>query len=203
MRKNYQLICDEQIKELTGEGKVPSLLLHSCCGPCSSYVLEYLSKHFLVTVAFFNPNIYPEEEYTKRLDTQREIVEKMPFSHEVKLLEMPYDYHRFLSSARGLESEKEGGKRCVECFKLRLFETAKTAKELGFDCFATTLSVSPHKNAELLNRIGEDAEKSFGVKYLTADFKKREGYKRSIELSRQYNLYRQEYCGCEFSQNKD
>lgn len=203
MGKNYQLICDEQIKELTKDGKVPSLLLHSCCGPCSSYVLEYLSKYFLVTVAFFNPNIYPEEEYAKRLNTQREIICKMSFSNKVKLLEMPYNYSDFISSVKGLEGEKEGGKRCVECFKLRLFETAKTAKELGFDCFATTLSVSPHKNAELLNKIGEEAEQTFGVKYLVSDFKKREGYKRSIELSRQYNLYRQEYCGCEFSQKRD
>ena len=203
MGKNYQLICDEQIKELTNGGKIPSLLLHSCCGPCSSYVLEYLSRFFCVTVAFFNPNIYPEKEYTKRLEAQREIIDKMPVCNRVQLLEMPYNHQSFLTSVKGLESEKEGGKRCIECFGLRLFETAKTAKKHGFDCFTTTLSVSPHKNAEFLNKIGEEAENIFGVKYLASDFKKREGYKRSIELSREYNLYRQRYCGCEFSMERD
>ena len=204
MNINYQLICDRQIEKMTSEGRVPSLLLHSCCGPCSSYVLEYLSRFFSITVLYYNPNIYPEREFQKRLETQREVLLKMAFKNPVRLMEArPYDYGEFLKASKNLEKEKEGGKRCVECFKLRLFETARLAAELGMDCFTTTLSVSPHKNAEILNLLGKEAESLFGVEYLEADFKKREGYKRSIELSKVHNLYRQEYCGCEFSINRE
>ena len=199
MKINYQLVCDEKIKELTADGTVPRLLLHSCCGPCSSYVLEYLSAFFEITVLFFNPNIYPENEYDKRLSEQKKLIEAMSFKNPVSLISVPYDYSAFLACAVGLEGEREGGARCTECFRLRLGKCAEIAKERGFDVFATTLSVSPHKNAALLNSIGEEFSEKYGVLYLPSDFKKREGYKRSIELSKQYGIYRQEYCGCEFS----
>lgn len=199
MKINYQLVCDKQIEEMTKGGKLPRLLLHSCCGPCSSYVIEYLSKFFDITVFFHNPNIAPEEEYEKRLSAQRQVVEKLVTENAVNLVAGEYDHGLFLDVSKGLEDVPEGGARCAECFRLRLSESARYAKENGFDCFTTTLSVSPHKNAELLNSLGEEIGASVGIKFLTADFKKREGYKRSIELSRELDIYRQEYCGCEFS----
>ncbi len=199
MKVNYQLICDKEIEELARDGKRPRLLLQSCCGPCSSYVLEYLTKFFDVTVFFSNSNIYPKEEFDKRLMTQHEVTEKLKTPYPVKLVADEYDHEEFLDKVAGLEGEPEGGMRCVECFRLRLLKTAEFAKENGFDCFTTTLSVSPHKNAEILNSLGKEIGESVGVFFLTADFKKREGYKRSIELSRELDLYRQEYCGCEFS----
>lgn len=187
---------EEQIAALSG---TPSLLLHSCCGPCSSYVLEVLSQHFNVTVLYFNPNIYPESEYKKRLAEQIKLIDGMPFKNPVCLMECDYDENEFLSAAQGFENEREGGARCEKCFRLRMEKTALLAKENGFDFFTTTLSVSPHKNAPLLNRIGEELSEKYGIKYLYGDFKKKEGYKRSIELSAQYDLYRQNYCGCRFS----
>lgn len=193
---NYQKMMEEQIASLKN---TPSLLLHSCCGPCSSYVLEVLSQNFNVTVLYYNPNIYPEEEYAKRLAEQKKIIEKMPFENPVKLMECGYDESEFLNAAKGYENEREGGSRCEKCFILRMKKTALLAKENGFDYFTTTLSVSPHKNAPLLNRIGEELEKEYGVKFLYADFKKKDGYKRSIALSKEYDLYRQDYCGCRFS----
>ncbi len=199
MKINYQLICDKQIEEMTRDGKRPRLLLHSCCGPCSSYVIEYLSRFFDVTVFFSNSNISPEEEFDKRLITQREVTEKLKTQYPVSLVADEYNHEDFLNKVSGLENEREGGARCTECFRLRLLEAAKYAKENGFDCFTTTLSVSPHKNAEILNSLGNEIGEQFGISFLTADFKKREGYKRSIELSRELDLYRQEYCGCEFS----
>ncbi len=199
MKNNFQLLCDKEIEDIKSRGIRPRLLLHSCCGPCSSYVLEYLSRYFDITVLFFNPNIYPDEEYFKRLETQREIISKMPFSGKVDIMECEYSHKEFLVRAEGYEAEREGGKRCAECFRLRLGKTAELAGEGKFDYFTTTLSVSPHKNAELLNSIGHELEKKYGVRFLISDFKKREGYKRSIELSRIYDLYRQVYCGCEFS----
>ncbi|MCQ4726293.1 epoxyqueuosine reductase QueH [Anaerotignum faecicola] len=199
MRKNYQLITDEEIKKIELNGIRPKLLLHSCCGPCSSYVLEYLSKYFDITVLFYNPNIYPESEYSKRLEEQFKLIEKADFEGNIEVMQAGYDYGKFLKAVNGLEEEREGGKRCFECFKLRLFETAKTAKEYGFDYFASTLTVSPHKNADILNNIGLELEREFNIKYLVSDFKKKDGYKRSIELSKRFGLYRQNYCGCEFS----
>lgn len=187
---------EEQIAALPG---TPSLLLHSCCGPCSSYVLEVLSQHFNVTVLYFNPNIYPESEYKKRLAEQIKIIEGMPFENPVHLMECDYSEDEFLAAAQGFENEREGGARCEKCFRLRMKKTALLAKENGFDFFTTTLSVSPHKNATLLNKIGEELSEKHGIKYLYGDFKKKEGYKRSIELSAQYDLYRQNYCGCRFS----
>ncbi len=199
MKINYQLLMEEEIKKLDG---TPTLLLQSCCGPCSSYVLEVLSRFFKVTVLYYNPNIYPKEEYDLRLNEQIKIINSMKFKNRVSLMECDYDENEFLNLIKGMENEREGGKRCKECFILRLNETAKRAKESGFDYFTTTLSVSPHKNAQLLNEIGKDLEKEYGVKYLVADFKKKEGYKRSIQLSKEFDLYRQEYCGCRFSLNE-
>lgn len=193
---NYQKKMEEQFEELSG---TPSLLLHSCCGPCSSYVLEVLSERFSVTVLYYNPNIYPENEYEKRLSEQIKIIDSMPFNNPVKLMPCGYDENEFLTAAEGYESEREGGSRCEKCFRLRMENTAAIAKEKGFDFFTTTLSVSPHKNAPLLNKIGEELSQKYGVKYLYADFKKKEGYKRSIILSKEYDLYRQDYCGCRFS----
>ncbi len=199
MKINYQLICDKEIEEMTRDGKRPRLLLHSCCGPCSSYVLEYLTKFFDVTVFFENSNIYPQEEFDKRLMTQREVTEKLKTPTEVGLVASEYNHDGFLEAVEGFEDAHEGGVRCTECFRFRLLKTAEYAKKNNFDCFTTTLSVSPHKNAEILNSLGKEIGEKFGIKFLTADFKKREGYKRSIELSRELGLYRQEYCGCEFS----
>lgn len=195
MKRDYQKELDILLNQLNEKSK-PKLLLHSCCGPCSSYVLEYLSKHFDITVYYFNPNIFPKEEYEKRLKNQLDLIEKSGWA---KFMPSEYNYDEFLSAATGLEGEKEGGLRCAECFRLRLRKTAEEAKKGGFDYFATTLSVSPHKNAQLLGQFGEEIGEEYGIKHLPSDFKKREGYKRSIELARQFDLYRQDYCGCEFS----
>ncbi len=195
-KQNYQKLMEQQIESIEG---TPSLLLQSCCGPCSSYVLEVLAQYFKVTVLYYNPNIYPEDEYYKRLDEQIKIINSMPFKNKVELMPCDYNEQEFLSVIGGLEGEREGGARCKECFDLRLGKTAFLAKENGFDFFTTTLTVSPHKNAQLLNQIGKELEEKYGVKYLFADFKKKEGYKRSIQLSKEYDLYRQEYCGCRFS----
>lgn len=193
MKTNYQTKLDELTAGLEGR---PTLLLHSCCGPCSSYVTEYLAKYFDISVYYFNPNIYPESEYIKRLETQKKWLDATGYAD---LIDADYDHTAFTEAADGLESEPEGGARCTECFILRLEGTAKRALELGYDYFGTTLTVSPHKNAALLNELGEQFAEKYGVKWLPSDFKKKEGYKRSIELSRQYELYRQNYCGCEFS----
>lgn len=192
MKKNYSRETEAIINSL-GE-KRPRLLLHSCCGPCSSSVLEYLTRHFDVTVFFFNPNIQPEEEYEKRLFWQRKVIDR--YKGAVGLIAPPYDGGRFAEVSRGLEALPEGGKRCENCFLLRLSETARLAKKEGFDYFTTTLTVSPHKNAELINKIGFEQAERTGANWLPADFKKKEGYKRSIELSAEYGLYRQSYCGC-------
>lgn len=193
---NFQKKMEEEISALNG---TPSLLLHSCCGPCSSYVLEVLSEFFNVTVLYYNPNIYPESEYQKRLKEQIKIIENMPFKNPVQLMPCDYDENEFLSAAEGFENEREGGSRCEKCFILRMEKTAQLAQENSFDYFTTTLSVSPHKNASMLNKIGAELSEKYDVKYLYADFKKKEGYKRSIILSKEYELYRQDYCGCRYS----
>lgn len=199
MKINYQLKLDEILASLPKENK-PSLLLHSCCGPCSSYVLEYLSKYFEITVFYYNPNITEHIEYEHRVEEQKRLI-TLVHPH-VHFLEGDYHPEVFLEMSKGLEEEKEGGARCMKCYHLRMNETAKKAKELGFDYFTTTLSISPYKDSEKLNQIGEKLEQQYGVSYLYADFKKRNGYKRSIELSKQYHLYRQDYCGCEFSKKR-
>lgn len=195
MKHNYQLDTDKTLAELTPDSPRPTLLLHSCCGPCSSYVLEYLTQYFDVTVLFYGPNIQPEAEYEKRLRCQRELLRHIP----AKLLDCPWDGDAFETIARGLEEEPEGGARCTACFLLRLEETAKRAAEGGFDYFCTTLTVSPHKDAERINRIGQAMGARYGVRWLPSDFKKRNGYLRSIQLAKEYGLYRQDWCGCRFS----
>ena len=193
MKNNYQIELDRLIAELDHK---PALLLHSCCGPCSSYVLEYLSKYFEITVYYYNPGIYPEEEYFKRLDNQKAFIDATGYA---VLLDSAYDHSEYLDAVNGFENAPEGGERCEICFRQRIFKTAEAAKLNGFEYFTTTLTVSPHKNAELINEISKEAERLYGVKHLPSDFKKKEGYKRSVELSKEYGLYRQDYCGCEFS----
>ena len=197
---NYQKILDKFIKDLNYD--VPKLLVHSCCAPCSSYVLEYLNKYFNITVLYYNPNIYPFEEYEYRKNEQKRLISEMKFENPVSFIDSDYDNNSFNKAVKGLEAEPEGGKRCEKCFELRLNKTAEVAKENGFDYFVTTLSISPLKNAETLNRIGQEAGEKYGVKYLLSDFKKNNGYKRSIELSREYSLYRQNFCGCVYSKQK-
>lgn len=199
---NYQLLLDKTIKELSGLDRVPTLLIHSCCAPCSSYVLEYLSNYFEITVLYYNPNIFPQEEYEYRISEQDRLINSMEFKHPVKLISTEYTPSDFYEAVKGLEKEPEGGLRCTECFKVRLKRTAQLAKDKGFDYFTTTLSISPMKNAELLNKLGSEIAEEMGLKYLLSDFKKRGGYQRSVELSKEYKLYRQNYCGCVFSKNE-
>ena len=194
---NYSARMDMITEEL-GD-KRPALLLHSCCGPCSSSVLERLTADFDVTILWYNPNLYPESEYGKRLDTQLELLEKNGMKDKVCILVEPWRSSDYYSRIKGLENEPEGGKRCEQCFLLRLSETAKIAVENGFDYFCTTLTVSRYKNAPLINELGEAAGEKAGVKWLPSDFKKHGGEQRSQFLSREYGLYRQNYCGCEFS----
>lgn len=196
---NYQKELDKVIEVLQRQGRVPRLLLHSCCAPCSSYVLEYLSRYFEITVFYYNPNIYPPEEFGKRVEEQKRLIAQLPAEHPISFLDGPYEPERFYEMARGLEQIPEGGARCFKCYRLRLSETAEMARAGKYDYFTTTLSISPLKNAEKLNEIGGQLAKDYGVDYLYSDFKKRNGYKRSTELSREYGLYRQDYCGCEFS----
>ncbi|MBQ9716179.1 MAG: epoxyqueuosine reductase QueH [Clostridia bacterium] len=199
MKTNYSLLTEKVFDEIKEKQPKPKLLLQSCCGPCSSYVLKYLTDHFDIFVYYYNPNVYPAEEYAKRLDTQKQLLDAMPRENVIQLVECNYDHDEFLAVAKGYEDEKEGGARCAKCFMLRLEKTAQKAKEMGCDFFGTTLTVSPHKNAQVLNNIGLQLQQKYGVRFLPSDFKKKEGYKQSIELSKQYDLYRQEYCGCEFA----
>lgn len=199
---NYQKVLDEVINQVSREGRVPSLLVHSCCAPCSSYVLEYVSQYFEVTIFYYNPNIFPEREYTKRIIEQQDLINKMKFKNPVHFVAGPYEHDKFLAIAEGLELEKEGGRRCEKCYHQRLEETAVMAKAGGYDYFTTTLTISPLKNAVKLNTIGKELGDIHEVSFLPADFKKKNGYKRSLELSKEYNLYRQDFCGCEFSQRE-
>ena len=195
----YQRELDRILEQLEASGERPSLLLHVCCAPCSSYVLEYLTPYFAITLDYYNPNISPEAECDKRVAELRRLLREMPRGREVSLVAADYDHGAFLASVSGLESEPEGGARCERCFELRLREAAERAAAGGFDYYTTTLSISPLKDARLLNEIGEREGKRAGVRYLPSDFKKRGGYQRSIELSKTYDLYRQDYCGCEYS----
>ena len=202
MKQNYQKQMDAVVASLP-QGERPRLLLQSCCGPCSSYVLEALTPFFRVTVLYYNPNIQPRAEYDLRLENQRKIIAALPTPTAVDILECEYDGEKYDAAVKGLESEPEGGARCTVCFRLRLEETAKRAAELGCDWFCTTLTVSPHKDAERLNQIGRALGERYGVPFLPSDFKKREGYKRSIQLSKEYELYRQDYCGCLYSKSEE
>lgn len=180
-------------------GEVPSLFLHSCCAPCSSYVLEYLSEYFKITVFYYNPNIYPDSEYYKRVEEQKYFIEVFPAKNKINFLEGNFDKDRFYEISKGFENIPEGGERCFRCYELRLEETARLAAENHMDYFTTTLSISPLKNADKLNEIGQKIADKYGISYLFSDFKKKNGYKRSTELSKEYNMYRQDYCGCVFS----
>ncbi|RVU54040.1 epoxyqueuosine reductase QueH [Anaerosphaera multitolerans] len=179
-----------------------TLLLHSCCGPCSSAVLERLNKYFKITILYYNPNLDSEEEFTRRAREQKSLIEKIPKNNEINFLNLGYNNEEYREKIMGYEDEKEGGYRCKLCFDLRLEETAKLAKKLNFDYFTTTLSISPHKNSALLNKIGAEMSKKYDVKYLFSDFKKKDGYRRSVQLSKEYDMYRQDYCGCEYSKRE-
>ena len=194
-KRNYDREMEAEIASLAG--RRPSLLLHSCCGPCSSAVLERLRDHFQVTVLYYNPNIEPEEEYLRRRGEQQRLLDIL--GPDIAWLPCEYDHGAFEAFAPAMAEEPEGGRRCLACFALRLNETAEQAKKHGFEYFTTTLSVSPHKNADNVNRAGEEAARRAGVKYLYADFKKKNGYLRSLQLSSEYALYRQNYCGCLYS----
>lgn len=198
-QRNFQKEMEQVISRQKQDGHVPALLLHSCCAPCSSYVLETLSRDFSITVFYYNPNIYPEEEYWKRVEEQKEFIRRLPAVHPISFMEGVYDKENFYQAVKGLEHIPEGGERCFVCFRLRLGEAVKRAKEGNFDYVTTTLTISPMKNAGKLNQIGEELCKKEGVCWLPSDFKKKNGYKRSTELSREYGMYRQDYCGCVFS----
>ncbi len=202
MKINFQKKLDAILEDIISSNRHPSLLLHSCCAPCSSYVLEYLSSIFKITVLYYNPNIYPESEYLKRLSEQKWFINTFPVKNKVSIINTTYNESDFLDYIKGNENDKEGGTRCFKCYELRLNKAAQIAKQNGFDYFTTTLSISPHKNSQKLNEIGEYLSQKYEVKYLYADFKKKEGFKRSLILSKKYNLYRQTYCGCRFSKNK-
>lgn len=199
---NYQLELDKLIEKHREDGQVPTLLMHSCCAPCSSYCLRYLAEYFRITILYYNPNISPKEEYDKRVQEQIRLIQELSVKYPISFAEGIYDPERFYEMARGLENAPEGGVRCFKCYEMRQREAAIYAKENGFDYFTTTLSVSPHKNAQKLNEIGLALEQEYGVSYLVSDFKKRGGYLKSIEYSKEYGLYRQDYCGCEFSKRK-
>lgn len=197
--RNYAKELEYLIEKNQEQGRVPTLLLHACCAPCSSAVLEYLSRFFAITLLYYNPNIAPYEEYEKREAELRRLVREMDVVHPVQLLPCSYDGQAYCQAVEGLEGEPEGGERCTACFRLRLEYTARQAVKLHFDYFTTTLSISPLKNARLLNQLGEEMGEKYGVAHLPSDFKKKDGYKRSVELSKVYGLYRQDYCGCVFS----
>lgn len=202
-RRNYQKELERFLLAWEKEDRIPHLLLHACCAPCSSYVLEYLAQYMQITVFFYNPNITRTEEYRKRVEEEKRLIRELPAKYPVAFLEGSYEPEQFFEAVKGLEKEPEGGKRCEVCFKLRLEEAARVATENGgFDFFTTSLTISPLKNADLLNEVGEAAGEKYGIPFLPSDFKKKNGYKRSIELSREYDLYRQDYCGCIFSERE-
>ena len=193
---NYDLEMEKQISNIP-EGT--ELLLHACCAPCSSAVLERIANHFKISIFYYNPNITDEDEYNKRITEIKKLISIVHPKYEISLIEGKYEPEKFFEMAKGLEKEPERGKRCYKCYELRLSETAKIAEELGFKYFCTTLTLSPHKNVNWLNEIGEELNNKYQTTYLYSDFKKKEGYKRSIILSKEYGLYRQDYCGCIFS----
>ena len=195
MPVNYQKILDDTINKISGTK--PKLLLHACCAPCSSYVLEYLNQYFDITLYFYNPNIYPATEFDFRAEELKRLVDEMKL--DVKIVVEEYDNDSFEETVKGYEDMPEGTARCFKCYRLRLEKSVKYASENGFQYVTTTLSISPHKNAAVLNEIGGELAEKYGVEYLYSDFKKKNGYKRSCELSRDYNLYRQDYCGCKYS----
>ena len=196
-KRNYQKELDKIVERLGA--KRPKLLLHACCAPCSSYCLEYLSRYFDITIYYYNPNISPESEFVHRVDELKSLLERMPLPEEIGVFVPEYNHREYLEQVKGLEKEPERGERCTVCYRMRLEKSAEYAKKNGFDYFTTTLSISPYKDADRLVSIGEELAKKYDVPYLVSDFKKKNGYKRSIELSEEYGLYRQDYCGCTFS----
>jgi len=200
-KRNYQKELDKIIERLDPGSDRPHLLLHVCCAPCSSYVLEYLTRYFKITILFYNPNITPEDEYQYRLCELKRLIREGGYEESVRLIEGRYDPSEFFEMAKGMEDLPERGARCYHCYRLRMREAAREAARLGADYFTTSLSISPHKNAAWINEIGEELGREYGVAHLPSDFKKKSGYLRSIELSGQYHLYRQNYCGCIFSKN--
>lgn len=199
---NYDRMCMAVIRQQTAAGRVPTLLLHSCCAPCSSATLEWLSQYFQITVFYYNPNIAPEGEFQKRLAEQRRLIARQPAVHPVQLIAGDYEPAAFAAVAKGYEDCPEGGARCMRCYRQRLEKTAALAKEMDFDYFCTTLSISPLKDAQKINAIGQSVGEQYGVAWLPSDFKKQERYKRSIALSREYGLYRQNFCGCVYSKQE-
>ncbi|MBQ8983773.1 MAG: epoxyqueuosine reductase QueH [Lachnospiraceae bacterium] len=199
---NFQQKLDEKLAKITKEQITPSLLLHACCAPCSSYCLEYLSGFFNITIYYYNPNISLREEFDKRVNELSRLIKEMPLVHPVQLVIGEHHPEDFFAMAKGLEDVPEGGERCYKCYEQRLLATAKMCKEQKFDYFTTTLSISPYKRADWLNEIGGRLAQEYGLEYLYSDFKKKNGYKRSIELSQEYHLYRQNYCGCVYSQRE-
>ena len=199
MEKNYDKLLSDLIVKNSELNVVPSVLLHSCCAPCSSYVIEYLSNYFNITILYYNPNISPYDEYLKRKNEQIKLIDNMKTKYKVNIIDCDYDNDLYEEAIKGFEMEPERGSRCSICFKLRLDKTAIIASEGNYDYFATTLTLSPYKNPKLINEIGFELENKYNIKYLGSDFKKRTGYKRSIELSFEYDLYRQDYCGCLYS----
>ena len=197
---NYQKLLEEEIEIIKDNEVKPKLLLHACCGPCSSYVIEYLSKYFDITIYYYNPNTYPETEYLRRLDELNKFIKE--FNSNVKVIEENYNPSEFYNSIKGLEHLGERSERCYKCYSLRMNKAAIYAKESGYDYFTTTLSISPYKDALWINEIGKKIEQEIGIKYLYSDFKKKNGYKRSLELSKEYKLYRQDYCGCVYSKQE-
>ena len=197
---NFQRLLDEEIELIKNRETKPKLLLHACCGPCSSYVVEYLSEFFDITIYYYNPNTYPETEFNRRLDELNKFINT--FNNKIRVIEETYNPNEFYNSIKGLEHLGEKSKRCYNCYKLRMNKAALYAKENNFDYFTTTLSISPYKNANWINEIGSKLENKIGIRYLYSDFKKKNGYKRSIELSKEYGLYRQEYCGCVYSKQE-
>ena len=201
-KRNLQKELERIISDNSPKGVFPKLLLHACCAPCSSYCMEYLNRYFDITIYFYNPNIDNKNEYITRVEEEKRLISEMDFVRPVLFLEGEYDPENFHKLSKGMELEPEGGKRCHSCYEMRLLKSAQEAKERGFDYFATTLSISPMKNSQVLCEIGEKVGKIVGVEYLPSDFKKKNGYKRSVELSNEYNLYRQDYCGCSYSRRR-
>lgn len=199
---NYQKLLDLKLEEIKNSGITPTLLLHACCAPCSSYTLEYLSKYFKITIYYYNPNIHPKDEYTRRINELKKFLNEFKVENEVKLVEEQYNPTEYFEAIKGLENLGEKSKRCYECYKLRMEKACKYASENGFDYFTTTLSISPYKISDWINEIGETLQNKYDISYLYADFKKKNGYKRSLELSKKYNLYRQDYCGCIYSKQE-
>lgn len=199
MKQNYSNLCEEILNSIKDKKK---LLLHSCCAPCSSYVISYLTNYFDITILYYNPNIYPYEEYLKRKNEQIKLIKELTSKNIIDIIDCDYDNELYNNLIKGLENEPEKGNRCTICYQMRMEKTASIAKENNYDYFCTTLSVSPYKNSDLINEIGKKLEGRYKINWLYSDFKKKDGYKKSIELSKKYNLYRQDYCGCIYSKPK-